>query len=69
MRSDAFLINIARGDVIDEAALVKTLRAGAIAGAGLDVFGAEPLAADRYWRNGPKKTKSPDSSSRQGLKS
>jgi len=46
MRSDGFLINIARGDVVDEAALVKALQAGAIAGAGLDVFSAEPLAAD-----------------------
>lgn len=43
MRSDAFLINIARGDVVDESALVDALRSGAIAGAGLDVFSAEPL--------------------------
>jgi phosphoglycerate dehydrogenase-like enzyme len=43
MRSDAFLINIARGEVVDERALIESLRAGAIAGAGLDVFATEPL--------------------------
>jgi D-2-hydroxyacid dehydrogenase (NADP+) len=43
LRADAYLYNISRGTVIDEAALVDALRAGKIAGAGLDVFEEEPL--------------------------
>ncbi|MCP3371828.1 D-2-hydroxyacid dehydrogenase [Bradyrhizobium cajani] len=46
MRRDAFLINIARGNVIAEAELVKALQAGTIAGAMLDVFEREPLPQD-----------------------
>ncbi|MEM1101598.1 MAG: D-glycerate dehydrogenase [Pseudomonadota bacterium] len=42
MRPHAHLVNIARGDVVDEAALIEALKAGRIAGAGLDVYEHEP---------------------------
>lgn len=45
MKPTAFLVNIARGDIVDEAALIDALQAGKIAGAGIDVCATEPLPA------------------------
>jgi phosphoglycerate dehydrogenase-like enzyme len=45
MGPSSYLLNIARGELIDEPALIEALRDGAIAGAALDVFEREPLAS------------------------
>jgi D-3-phosphoglycerate dehydrogenase / 2-oxoglutarate reductase len=50
MRSTAFLINTARGPVVDEPALIDALRERRIAGAALDVFEVEPLPPDSALR-------------------
>jgi phosphoglycerate dehydrogenase-like enzyme len=50
MKSSAYLVNVGRGEIVDDDALVEALRMGAIAGAGLDVFAEEPLPSDHpYW--------------------
>ena len=46
MQPHAILVNISRGDVVDEAALIDALQAGRIAGAGLDVYEFEPVVPD-----------------------
>jgi phosphoglycerate dehydrogenase-like enzyme len=50
MKPSSFLINLARGGVVDEPALIEALDAGRIGGAALDVFNEEPLPADHpFW--------------------
>lgn len=46
MKPHAYLVNVGRGEVIDQEALIEALRTGRIGGAGLDVFEREPLEAD-----------------------
>jgi phosphoglycerate dehydrogenase-like enzyme len=53
MRPTAYLVNTSRGPIVDEDALIATLHAGKIAGAGLDVYDEEPLPADHPLRRLP----------------
>lgn len=50
MKPSAYLINTARGPIVDEAALIETLQQRRIAGAALDVFAIEPLPAEHPFR-------------------
>jgi phosphoglycerate dehydrogenase-like enzyme len=50
MKRTSYLINLARGGVVDETALLRALQDGRIAGAALDVFAQEPLPGDHpFW--------------------
>ena len=59
MQETAFLVNVARGPVVDESALIEALETGAIAGAGLDVFEDEPPAQDNPLRTHPRAITTP----------
>src|SRR3954463_6751274 len=50
MKATAYLVNTARGPIVDETALLETLQQRKIAGAGIDVFSIEPLAVDHPFR-------------------
>jgi len=51
MKPTSYLVNTSRGPIVDEAALVKALTSGEIAGAGIDVYDVEPLPADHPLRS------------------
>lgn len=59
MKSNAVLVNTARGELVDEAACAAALKEGSIAGAALDVFSIEPLPADHILRSAPNLMLSP----------
>ena len=50
MRPEAYLVNTARGEIVDEAALIRLIAAGSIAGAGLDVYEHEPMVNPKLIR-------------------
>jgi D-3-phosphoglycerate dehydrogenase len=59
MKDGAVLLNVARGGIVDEAAVADALRAGRLAGAAVDVFSAEPMAPDNPLRTAPRTVLTP----------
>lgn len=59
MTSSTLLVNTSRGPIVDEDALVEALHAGTLGGAGLDVFGTEPLPVDSPLRTAPRTVLTP----------
>jgi phosphoglycerate dehydrogenase-like enzyme len=59
MKKSAYIINVSRGGIVDEEALLEAVRAGEIAGAALDTFTKEPLPADHPLVKEPKILVSP----------
>jgi phosphoglycerate dehydrogenase-like enzyme len=59
MKPGAYLVNTSRGPIVDADALLAALEAGAIAGAGIDVYNVEPLPADHPLRDAPRTVLTP----------
>ncbi|MEQ8320062.1 MAG: hydroxyacid dehydrogenase [Rhodospirillales bacterium] len=64
MKSDAYLLNLARGGIINEKDLVAALKAGTIGGAFLDTFDVEPLKADNLFKDVPNLLLTPHAGAR-----
>jgi phosphoglycerate dehydrogenase-like enzyme len=59
MKPSAYLVNTSRGPIVDTGALLAALEAGAIAGAGIDVYDTEPLPVDHPLRSAPRAVVTP----------